>query len=184
MRFVVTGEWTRNRLLKIIVWCFLGYTTILWISNLSLYFSKMGLDPASVIDYYRGNEEHFQQPRSLYGLLEVLHFHAFAMGILLLTLTHLLLFVPVSMRLKAYGIATAFIAGIGNELAGWGVRFVHPGFAYVKIAMFLVLEGVILLLMVVVARALLSNADSDYNAGTRTNRDTTSGVDEISTTDS
>lgn len=169
MRFVVTGEWTRNRLLKIIVWCFLGYTAILWATNLGLYFSKMSIDPTSVIDYYRGNEDNFQQPRSLYGLLEVLHFHAFAMGILLLTLTHLVLFVPISMRIKAYGIATAFVAGIGNELAGWGVRFVHPGFAYVKITMFLVLEGIILLLMVVVARALLTDAESDYNGTSHTN---------------
>ena len=26
MRFVVSGEWTRNSLLKMIVWCFLAYT--------------------------------------------------------------------------------------------------------------------------------------------------------------
>jgi hypothetical protein len=89
VRFVVTGEWTRNRLLKVIVLCFLVYTLILWVSNFGLYFAKMSLAPTSVIEYYRGNEEKFLQPRSLQGLLETLHFHAFAMGILLLTLTHL-----------------------------------------------------------------------------------------------
>ena len=162
MRFVVTGEWTRNQLLKVIVWCFLGYTLILWVSNAGLYFSKMGLTPSSVVDYYLGNEERYMQPRSLLGLLEVLHFHSFAMGILLLTLTHLLLFVPISMRVKAFGIATAFLSGIGDELAGWGVRFLHPAFAFAKIFFFLALETSILILMVLVARALLFDEPSDY----------------------
>jgi hypothetical protein len=162
VRFVVTGEWTRNRLLKVIVWCFLAYTMILWVTNAALYFSKMGLTPSSVVDYYRGNEERFLQPRSLVGLLEVLHFHSFAMGILLLTLTHLLLFVPISMRVKAWGIATAFVAGIGGELSGWAVRFVHPWFAFLKIGFFLLLEGVILWLVILVAKALLQRAPSAY----------------------
>lgn len=162
MRFVVTGEWTRNRLLKVIVCCFLVYTLILWITNAGLYFAKMGLTPASVIDHYRGNEERFLQPRSLQGMLEVLHFHSFAMGMLLLTLTHLLLFVPIPMPLKAWGIALAFGSGLTGELSGWGVRFLHPGFAYLKIASFLLLEGVILLLMLLVARALLFDMPSAY----------------------
>ncbi|MGH7898084.1 MAG: hypothetical protein ACREQQ_09035 [Candidatus Binatia bacterium] len=162
MRFFVSGEWTRNELLKVIVWCFLVYTLILWITNAGLYFSRMGLTPSSVIDYYRGNEERYLQPRSLVGLLEVLHFHTFAMGILLMTLTHLLLFVPTDMRVKAWGIAVAFASGLGGELAGWGVRFVHPLFAYPKIGFFLLLEGSILFLMIVVAKALLTNAQSAY----------------------
>jgi len=154
VRFVVTGEWTRNRLLKAIVACFLVYTAILWITNLGLYFSKMSLYPSSVVDYFRGNEEHFLEPRSWIGLLEQLHFHSFAMGILLLTLTHLLLFVPVSMRVRAFGICTAFGFGILGELSGWAVRYLSPGFAYVKIASFLCLQGVILWLMVLVGREL------------------------------
>ena len=165
MRFVVTGEWTRNRLLKVIVWCFLVYTLVLWGTNAGLYFSKMGLTPGSVIEYYRGNEEKFLQPRSLQGLLETLHFHAFAMGILLVTLTHLVLFVPISMRTKAIGIATAFTSGMLGELSGWGVRFVHPGCAYLKILCFLLLEGSILWLVIAVGRALLMRAPSAYTQG-------------------
>jgi hypothetical protein len=94
MRFVISGEWTRNRLLKVIVSCFLAYTFILWVTNAGMYFSKMSLRPSSVVQYYLGDEQRFLEPRTLAGMLEVLHFHSFAMGILLLTLTHLLLFVP------------------------------------------------------------------------------------------
>jgi len=162
MRFVVTGEWTRNRLLKTIVLCFLFYTAVLWLSNFGMYFAKMGLTPSSVVDYYRGNEAKYLQPRSLAGLLETLHFHAFAMGMLLLTLTHLVLFVPIPARAKGWGIATAFSSGIVGELAGWGVRFVHPAFAYVKIAAFVLLQGSVLCLMALVTTALVRNAPSGY----------------------
>lgn len=163
MRFVVTGEWTRNRLLKSIVACFLLYTAILWLTNLGLYFAKMSLWPSSVVEYFRGNEDKFLEPRSFVGLLEQLHFHSFSMGILLLTLTHLLLFVPISARIKAVGICTAFASGILGELAGWGVRYVHPAFAIVKVGAFVTLQGVVLWLMLRVGIALFTDAPSAYS---------------------
>ena len=162
MRFFISAEWTQNSLLKAIVWCLLVYTLVLCATNAGLYFSRMDLTTASVIRYYRGDEERFLQPRSLLGLLEALHFHAFAMGILLMTLTHLLLFVPVPTKVKVWGIVTAFGSGLAGELAGWGVRFVHPAFAYAKIGFFLLLEGSLLFLVAVVAWALLTAAPSAY----------------------
>ena len=165
MRFVVTGEWSKNRFLKTIVWCFLIYTAVLWLSNAGLYFAKMSLDPASVVEYYRGDPERYLQPRSYVGLLETLHFHSFAMGILLMTLTHLMLFVPLSNATKAWGIATAFTAGLAGELSGWAVRYMHPGFAVAKVFFFLLLEGTLLYMMVVVARALLTSSSTAYTHG-------------------
>lgn len=170
MRFVVTGEWTKNGLLKVIVCCFLVYTFILWLTMGGLYFARMSLWPSSVVEYYLGNEAKFLQPRSVQGLLETLHFHSFAMGILLLTLTHLLLFVPLSMRVKAWGIAIAFASGLGGELSGWGVRFVHPAFAYFKVAFFLTLQSVVLWLMAVVGRALLLEMPSEYGTADQRRR--------------
>src|SRR5262249_32765348 len=143
VRFVVTGEWTRNHLLKAIVWCFLAYTFILWCSNFGMYFAKMTLSPQSVVDYYLGNEAQFTQPRSLQGMLEVLHSPRSPMCILLCTHTDPLLFVPISLRVKASGICPAFVSGIGDEVSGWAVRFVHPGFAWVKIGFFVLLQSVL-----------------------------------------
>ena len=168
MRFVVTGEWSRNRLLKVIVCCFLAYTLILWVTNFGLYFAKMSLTPSSVIEYYRGNEEKFLPPRSLQGLWEILHFHSFAMGILLMTLTHLVLFVPISMRAKAWGIATAFVSGIGGELSGWGVRFLHPELRLSQDRLLSDPAGRrSSALMVLVARALLTERAERLHAGQR-----------------
>jgi len=141
VRFVVTGEWSRNRLLQTIVVLYALYVAALWVTNGMLYFDKMGLTPGSVIDYYLGNEERFLQPRSYRGLLEVSHFHLFAMGMLLLVLTHLMLFVPLADRVKAWLIAVPFLAAALDEGAGWLVRFAHPVFAWAKIAGFLLLQG-------------------------------------------
>ena len=54
MRFVITGEWDRNRLLQTIVALYSVYVIGLWVTNALLYFSKMSLYPSSVVEYYLG----------------------------------------------------------------------------------------------------------------------------------
>ena len=141
MRFFVTGELNRNHLLQVIVVLYCVYVALLWCTNALLFFSKMSLSPASVVAYYLGNEEPFLSPRSYQGMLEVSHFHLFAMGMLLLVLTHLVLFVPLKTSQKAWLIALPFLAALLDEGSGWLVRFVHPGFAIAKVAGFLLLQG-------------------------------------------
>jgi len=141
MRFVITGEWTRNRLLQTIVVAYCVYVALLWVTNALLYFQKMDLTPASVVSYYLGSEEEFREPRSFQGMLEISHFHLFAMGMLLLVMTHLMLFVPLAARTKAWLIALPFAAALLDEGAGWAVRFVHPGLAWLKVAGFLLLQA-------------------------------------------
>ena len=165
MRFVVTGEWSRNRLLQTIVVLYVIYVFGLWITNLLLYFQKMNLSPASVVEYYLGAEERFLQPRSYQGMLEVSHFHLFAMGMLLLVLTHLMLFVPVGNGTKAWLIAVPFFAAFLDEGSGWAVRFIHPGFAVVKVAGFLLLQGSLLALMLISLHAIFRGSARHYRAG-------------------
>jgi hypothetical protein len=163
LRFVVTGEWSRNRLLQTIVVLYSFYVAALWVTNALLYFHKMGLTPTSVTDYYLGNEAIFTSPRSYQGLLEVSHFHLFAMGMLLLVLTHLMLFVPVSNRLKAWLIVVPFFSAILDEGAGWLVRFGHPAFAWAKIGGFLLLQTSLAVLIGVSLWAVFSGSQRNYN---------------------
>jgi hypothetical protein len=165
VRFVVTGEWSRNRLLQTIVVLYVLYVAGLWVTNALLYFSKMGLTPSSVVEYYLGNEERFLSPRSYAGLLEVSHFHLFAMGMLLLVLTHLVLFTPISNRAKAWFVAVPFLAAALDEGAGWLVRFAHPAFAWLKIAGFVALEASLLALMAVALLAVLRGSSRSYRSG-------------------
>jgi hypothetical protein len=156
MRFFVTGEQKRQSLLNAIVLMFLGYIALLWITNGMMYFHKMSLTPDSVVSYYLGSEENFTQPKSYQSLLEVTHFHLFSMGILVLTLAHLLLFTPLNMSLKIWLTGMSFVSAVADEAAGWLVRFVHPGFAWFKIGSFLLLEFSLLALLVLVIISLVA----------------------------
>jgi len=165
MRFVITGEWSKNRLLQLIIVLFVVYVAALWLTNALLYFHKMGLTYTSVTEYYLGSEEKFLQPRSYQGMLEISHFHLFAMGILLLTLTHLMLFVPLRAEIKPWFIVIPFTAALLDEGGGWLVRFVHPLFAYVKIAGFVILEGSLAVLICVSLWAVFAGTQESYRNG-------------------
>ena len=119
----------RNRLLRLIIVLCLVYTAGLWLTNALLYFNKMDLTPTSVIQYYRGSEARFLRPRSYQGLLEVSPGHLFAMGILMLTLTHLVLFAPLPVGTKFWLVFVSFGSAIADETGGWLVGYVHPAFA-------------------------------------------------------
>lgn len=162
MRFVVTGEWSRNRLLQVIVLLYAIYVAALWVTNALLYFEKMSLAPSSVVEYYLGDEERFLQPRTYQGMLEVSHFHLFAMGMLLLVLTHLMLFVPLADRAKAWLIALPFLAAGLDEGAGWLVRFGHPAFASAKVAGFVLLQGSLAVLVGLSVWAVFRGSGQNY----------------------
>ncbi|MCR9093949.1 MAG: hypothetical protein NXI30_07020 [bacterium] len=141
MRFTVTGEWDHNRLLQVVVVLYCFFVILLWFTNWMLYFDAMDLTTASVVDHYLGNEEEFRSPRTYRGMVELAHFHLFAMGMLMMVLTHLALFVPVGAPLKIALIVVPFFSALASEGAGWLVRYGGAGFAWTKIAGVLLLQG-------------------------------------------
>ena len=165
MRFVVTGEMNRNRLLQAIVVAYSLYVGLLWLTNALLYFSKMSLSYGSVVDYYLGSPTQFTEPRSFAGMLEISHFHLFAMGMLLLVLTHLVLFTPISNRAKAWLIVAPFAAALLDEGSGWLVRFVSPVFALAKIAGFLALQTSLAVLVGLALWSTFRGTSTSYRSG-------------------
>ena len=164
MRYFVTGEQQRKSLLNALVLMFLGYIGLLWLSNGLMYFHHMNLTPDSVITYYLGSEVLFTQPRSYQGMLEVSHFHLFSMGMLIVTLTHLMLMTDFSVRLKIWLSSLTYLSALADEAGGWLVRFVHPLFAYFKIAAFLMLElSLAALLFVVIISLVQARASMRQN---------------------
>ena len=141
MRFTVTGEWDHNRLLQVVVVLYSFFVILLWATNWMLYFDSMDFTTASVVDHYLGNEEEFRAPRTYRGMVELAHFHLFAMGMLMMVLTHLALFVPLPPRWKIVLIVVPFFSALASEGAGWLVRFGGAGFAWTKIAGILLLQG-------------------------------------------
>jgi hypothetical protein len=158
MRYMQEGGFQNNPLMRLTLALTLALLVAFWVTNIGMYFSRMTLRPATVVSYYNGSEEDFRSPRSVESMLETTHMHLPMMGIVLLFLTHLLIFVPIARGAKVGIIATAFVSALLEEGAGWLVRFVSPVFAPLKVVGFVGLQATILVLIVAVARFLLNAA--------------------------
>jgi len=162
----VTGEWDHNRLLQVVVVLYCGFVILLWLTNWMLYFDAMDFTTASVVDHYLGNEEEFRAPRTYRGMVELAHFHLFAMGMLMMVLTHLALFVPVAPAWKIALIVVPFFSAFASEGAGWLVRYGGAGFAWTKIAGVLLLQGSLAgLVFIALWSVFAGNQAQNYSAG-------------------
>ena len=154
MKYMQEGGFQRNPLMRLT----LGLTLVLlfgsWLTNFGIYFSRMDLHPASVVAYYNGSEEDFRPPRSTASMLETSHMHLPMMGMVLLFLTHLVIFVPLSRGVRIGFIVTTFMSALLEEGAGWLVRFVSPSFAILKVVGFVGLQLALLFLIVSLASFL------------------------------
>ncbi|MBI4424469.1 MAG: hypothetical protein HY554_12105 [Elusimicrobia bacterium] len=151
MKYMQSGGFQHHPLMRRT----LGFTFLfmagLWVTNFAMYFSRMGLSPSSVAAYYRGSEAEFIPARSAASMLEVTHTHLAMMGLVVLLLTHLAIFAPYSDRSKAALITAGFLSALIEEGSGWLVRFVDPGFAWLKIASFLSFQAVLAFLLATLA---------------------------------
>lgn len=157
MKYMQNGGFQNHPLMKLTIALCLLFLGGFWLTNFMLYFSKMGLTMTSVQEYYMGSETHFTMPRSYQSMLEVTHSHLPVMAVVILLLTHLVIFAPIKPFLKVALILTAFLSALLNEGASWLVRFVSPSFAILKIASFLTFQGMLALLIVSLAWFLWSS---------------------------
>ena len=148
MKYMQTGGFESQPLMRLTLGLTLGLLAAFWVTNLALYFAHMNLNPASVVSYYRGDEAGFLPPRSPQSMLEVTHMHLPMFALVLLLLTHLLIFAPIKFEVRVTFIVTAFVSALLSEAAGWMTRFWHPGFGVLKVAMFVVFQATLAFLMV------------------------------------
>lgn len=143
MKYMQNGGFQSQPLMKLTLLFTLLFLTAFWVTNFALYFAKMDVTPQSVQDYYLGAEEQFTLPRTYQSMLEVTHAHLPMMAMVVLLLTHLLIFAPYSFKAKVTFISSAFILALLNESAGWLVRFVNPAFAIQKVVAFFGFQSVL-----------------------------------------
>ena len=155
MQYMQKGGYQQNPLTSLT----LGFTVLFLagfvVTNFMIFFSKMGITPGDVITYYNGSEETFRPARTFGSMLEVTHGHLPVMAVVILMLTHLITFFPLSKAHKIVFIATPFLAALLDEGSGWLVRFIHPQFAWLKIGSFLVLQSSLIFLLVALALYLI-----------------------------
>lgn len=155
MKYLQDGSHTHQPLMRLSLALTLVFLVGFWATNFAMFFSRMGLDPASVVAYYNGSEADFRPARSAASMLETTHMHLPMMGLVLLLLTHLLIFVPLPRRSKLSFIVGAFLFAVLSEGGGWLVRFVSPLLAPVKVAGFVGLQACLALLLVALAISIL-----------------------------
>lgn len=154
MKYMQNGCFQSHALMRLTLHLTLLLLAAFWLSNFALYFAHMNFTPQSVVSYYRGSEEQYRMPRTYQSMLEVTHMHLPMMALVILLLTHLLIFSSFSARAKAAFIVCAFSAAMGSEGGGWLVRFVHPAFAWLRIIGFASLQATIAFLLGALAHLL------------------------------
>ena len=147
MKYLQDGTHQNQPLVRLSLTLTMALLVGFWVTNFAMYFSRMGLDPATVVAYYNGSEAEFRSPRTLGSMLETSHAHLPMMAVVLLLLTHLLIFVPVPRGARVGLIACTFVFAALDEGGGWLVRFVSPALAPVKLAGFLGLQACLGLLL-------------------------------------
>ena len=161
MKYMTKGGFQSHPLMRLT----LGLTLLLlagfWLTNAALYLSKMSLSPESVVLYYYGSEDQFIAPRSYASMLEVTHGHLAMMAMVLLFLTHLVIFVPAPRSAKVGFIVLTFFSALGGEAAGWLVRFFSPQFAVMKVACFVLLQTCMAALILALAAYLIRESVQD-----------------------
>ena len=171
MKYLASGGFQRDPLMKLTLSLSLLLLAGFWITNVALYFVHMDLTPASVVSYYNGDEADFHPPRSAESMLEVTHMHLPMFALVLLLLTHLLIFAPLRHGAKIAFIVTAFGSALLFEAAGWMTRFWHPGFAVLKVSMFMIFQVALAYLIVGLGTYLARGAAGGAPQHGRTLRD-------------
>ena len=165
MKHMQTGGFQGHPLMRLTLLWTLLFMTGLWFTNAAMFLSRMRPTPKSVQAYYLGSSEDYSNPRSAASMLEVTHAHLPIMGVVVLMLTHLMIFSPYSDKAKRRFIALSFLSAFGGEASGWLVRFVDPAFAWLKLACFFAFQGCLGFLIGGLAAFLLSAPSSRNRHG-------------------
>jgi hypothetical protein len=167
MKYMQNGGFQSHPLMRLPLLFTLLFLFGFWVTNFAMYFAKMSLTPQSVVEYYLGSEAEFRLPRTYQSMLEVAHAHLPMMALVMLVLTHLLIFSPFQYRTKVAFISIAFLVTFLHEGAGWLVRFVHPGFAWLKVTTFVTMQGTFAFLMVALGLFLVRGQRGTGSGGVK-----------------
>ena len=143
MKYMTNGGFQKNPQINLALTFSMVFLGLFWLLTFVLFISKLGFTPESIANYYRGSAVDFQPARNVNSMLEVSHGHAAMMVMVLLLITHLVIFTNGRPRNKRLIIIGVFSAGIINELSSWAIRFLAPSFALVKLVAFLSMQGLI-----------------------------------------
>jgi hypothetical protein len=120
---------------------FAAYLLVSAASGAVLFLLKLGPRAQGVAEFYLGSEARFAAPKTLGGILEVALPHLVALPLVLFAASHVVGFArAVSARAFSVLVTVSFGSALAGVAAGFGVRFLAPGLAWVKLGAFVGLE--------------------------------------------
>jgi len=131
-----------------------------------LFVRKIGLRAGQVEAFYLGSEASFARPRTLAGMLEVAVPHLLAVPMVLFVTLHLVAFAS-RMRRRPFALVAGFTFGcaLAGILSGFGIRYLWPEVATLKVAAFLGLEAVMLVWLGLLVATALPPVQGESGAG-------------------
>lgn len=139
---------TRLALALFLVFALLGYGVMI-----ALGVARSGLDVTSIREYYGGSTP--ELAKSTGELLELTHFHLFAMPMQLFVLGHVFLLGRYSQRWRRWIVVAAFAGAACDLAAPWLVQAAGESGAWVKLAGRLLLAPSLMLMILVPLLELL-----------------------------
>lgn len=138
------------------------------VSGVLLFAVKLGFTPESIAGFYLGAEEKFIMPKTFAGLLEITVPHLGAAGAVIFILGHLVsVFARGGRRFMNFILYTCFISAAAGMSAGYLIRFVHPGFIFLKLLSFMLFEFTFAAMILMLLRSFFSGPEARNREGER-----------------
>ena len=148
----------RVRPYRVVLLLFAGFIGVNAVTACVLFVRKLGVTPAALERFYLGDEASFTRARTLAGLLETAVPHLLAVPLVIFICAHLVGWLGVLRpRVFALLLRVTIACALVGLAAGFGVRWLWGGLAWVKVAAFVGLEVTLvvwLVLVVLIASAL------------------------------
>ncbi|MEA3370444.1 MAG: hypothetical protein U9Q40_03820 [Campylobacterota bacterium] len=134
---------------------FLLFSLLLLLSGVMLFEHKIGFGVEEIRTYYLGNSEQFANAKTYDGLLKTVLPHIIAFGVLSMVLLHFLIFTKLrensSIKKVIY---LLFISAFLEIFSPFFIISGADGFAYIKIASFVVFEALIVYIVWLLFRSI------------------------------
>lgn len=154
MKFFVKGNNGRDRVLSRVLWCYLLFIFFYWAGGFVSFYDRFSFSPEGVARYFFGAPE-FPEIISLAQLTQDSHIQIVTIGILLLTLSALILDNGSPAALKSFLAVFSFISAVLEIASGYLVYYLGRDYAFIRLVSFFLFQTVLLCMLALAAVNLL-----------------------------
>ncbi len=162
---VTDGIWGLRWEAKVIYTVFLAFSLLGYGVMGVMMATRTGFTPDSIAAYYAGNEAAGIYAKTVGELLEVTHYHLFAIPLFLFVLGHVfLLCAGPSHRVKILALVAAFLGAALHIVAPWLIVYVTPILSPLVLVARVLLGGSLLLFIVAPLREMWTKSPAKPTA--------------------